>query len=72
MNSFMRFLIVASIILTLILQSSCMVSGDIRFGVPAGKVKVKSEHKKEHHEKDDDDDHHKKKKKEKKEHNDDD
>lgn len=72
MNSFTRFLITASMITILILQYSCTVSGDIRFGTPAGKVKIKSEHKKEHHKKDDDDDHHKKKKKgDKKKHEDD-
>lgn len=61
MNSFTRFLISASMVIIIVLLCGCSVSGDIRFGTPAGKVKIKSENKKEHHEKDEDDDHHKKK-----------
>ena len=68
----MRFLIVVPVILILILQCGCIVSGDIRFGTPVGKVKIKSENKKGHHEKDDDDHHKKKKKDNKKKHHDDD
>lgn len=67
-----RFLITALVVTILILQYSCTVSGDIRFGTSAGKVKIKSEHKKEHHAKKDDDDYHKKKKKEGKKKQDDD
>lgn len=69
MNSTSRFLISASMFIFLILQFGCSVSGDIRFGTPAGKVKIKSENKKEHHEKDDD---HQKKKEYKKKKDDDD
>lgn len=72
MKSITHFLITASIILIVSLQCGCTVSGDIRFGTPSGKVKIKSEHKKEHHEKEDDDHHKKKKKEGKKKHHDDD
>lgn len=61
MNSFTRFLAPASVVIISVLLYSCSVSGDIRFGTPAGNVKIKSENKKEHHEKDDDENHHKKK-----------
>lgn len=72
MNSVARYLLAASIILILVLQCGCAVSGEIKFGTPAGKIKIKSEHKKDHHEKDDDEHHKKKKKDHKKKHHDDD
>lgn len=72
MNSIARYLIATSTILIFVLHSGCAISGDIRFGTPVGKVKIKSEHKKGHHEKDDDDHHKKKKKDHKKKHHDDD
>lgn len=74
MNIFIRFLLYSLMIIIVMSQYSCTVSGKIKFGVPRGNVKIESKHKNHHHEeeKDDDDRHKKKKKHNKKEHKDDD